>query len=405
MTETTTLFEPTREAGLARLEERAEGLGRRYADARNHDHGPDDRTNISTLSPWITHRLVSEREVAARALKDHGKGNAEKFVSEVFWRTYFKGWLEMRPHVWSSYLSRLDRALDQADGNGGIRRDYDAAVNGTTGIEGFDDWARELIEHGYLHNHARMWFASIWIHTLRLDWTLGADFFMRHLLDGDSASNTLSWRWVAGLHTRGKAYTATASNIRKFSGGRFDPKGLNERVEPLDETDDMTPERIEPLPPLPGGKALLIVHGADCTPERLRWPRTEIVAVEGLPGTGPRSPLDVSEELRVFVRGAVEDGVRRASEHFDAASSSATEPDAIVAHAKDAGADHIVAPHAPVGHMRAALDRVRSLAREEGLSLYELRDDWDTRAWPYATKGFFGLKKHIPQLVRDAGIG
>jgi deoxyribodipyrimidine photo-lyase len=65
---------------------------------------------------------------------------------------------------------------------------------------------QELVETGYLHNHARMWFASIWIFTLRLPWELGADFFLRHLLDGDAASNTLSWRWVAGLHTKGKHY-------------------------------------------------------------------------------------------------------------------------------------------------------------------------------------------------------
>ena len=61
-----------------------------------------------------------------------------------------------------------------------------------TGIEGFDDWARELVDTGYMHNHARMWFASIWIFTLRLPWALGADFFLRHLLDADAASNTLS---------------------------------------------------------------------------------------------------------------------------------------------------------------------------------------------------------------------
>ncbi len=77
---------------------------------------------------------------------------------------------------------------------------------------------------GYLHNHARMWFASIWIFTLRLPWVLGADFFMRHLCDGDPASNTLSWRWVAGLHTRGKTYLARASNIATYTGGRFTPQ-------------------------------------------------------------------------------------------------------------------------------------------------------------------------------------
>jgi deoxyribodipyrimidine photo-lyase len=73
------------------------------------------------------------------------------------------------------------------------------ATFGRTGIACFDQWTGELLETGYLHNHARVWFSSIWIFTLRLPWKLGADFFIRFLNDGDSASNTLSWRWVAGL--------------------------------------------------------------------------------------------------------------------------------------------------------------------------------------------------------------
>ena len=405
MTKAATLpFEPTRAAGLERLERGAARFGRHYTEHRNHDLGSEDRSNVSTLSPWITHRLVTEREVAARAVGDHGKAGAEKFVQEVLWRTYWKGWLEMRPHVWSAYLSRLDRALDQADGNGAIRREYHAAVEGRTGIEGFHDWARELAETGYLHNHARMWFASIWVHTLRLDWSLGADFFMRHLLDGDAASNTLSWRWVAGLQTRGKAYAATTSNIAKFTNGRFRPTGLNERAEALDEDEDLRPQPIEPLSPLPGGKALLVVHGADCSPERLRWPRTEIVAVAGLRGTGPRSPLDVSDELTAFVAGAVADGVDRAAAHFDAPPIETSGPEEIVAAAREAGADHVVTPYAPVGHIRSAVERLRTLAREADMPLAELRDDWDSRAWPYATKGFFKFKERIPQLLRDAGI-
>ena len=95
---------------------------------------------------------------------------------------------------------------------------------GATAIEPFNDWVRELKETGYLHNHARMWFASIWIHTLELPWYLGADFFLKHLLDGDEAVNTLSWRWVAGLHTKGKTYLARASNIEKYTNGRYSLK-------------------------------------------------------------------------------------------------------------------------------------------------------------------------------------
>ena len=65
-----------------------------------------------------------------------------------------------------------------------------------------------LKENNYLHNHARMWFASIWVFTLDLPWQLGAEFFMKHLFDGDAAANTLGWRWVAGIQTQGKNYLA-----------------------------------------------------------------------------------------------------------------------------------------------------------------------------------------------------
>ena len=97
----------------------------------------------------------------------------------------------------------------------GLRRAFEGAVTGSTGIDGFDDWARELTHTGWLHNHARMWFAFIWIFTLELPWALGADFFLRHLVDGDPASNTLSWRWVAGLYTRAKS----TPPARTISGG------------------------------------------------------------------------------------------------------------------------------------------------------------------------------------------
>ena len=111
------------------------------------------------------------------------------------------------------------------------KNNYDLALNAETGIECFDDWVNELINYGYLHNHSRMWFASIWIHTLKLPWELGANFFLKNLIDGDPASNTLSWRWVAGLHTKGKCYVASEDNIKKFSNGRYSQKNiLNKQI-------------------------------------------------------------------------------------------------------------------------------------------------------------------------------
>ena len=398
-------FTPTRKAGLARLEAAARSLGRHYRDTRNGDLGPDDRSNVSVLSPWITHRLLSEREVLERVLADHDRGSAEQFIAEVFWRAYFKGWLEMRPWVWRAYAERRDRALAAVADNGGMHRDYTAAIEGRTGIEGFDDWAREIVATGYLHNHARMWFASIWMHTLRLDWTLGADFFLRHLLDGDAASNTLSWRWVGGLHTRGKVYAARRDNIARNTGGRFSPSGLHEDPGPLpDDGVDTAPEPIGPLPPVPGGRAVLMVHPADCAPEQLSWPGVEVAAVAGLVATADRSPLPVSDDVLAFAQGAVRDGIARNAARLGCDSTMVGDAAGLVRFAGAVGADHIVAPYAPVGETRDLLDRVRSRAAREGIGLHERRRDWDTRAWPHATKGFFKLKQRIPQLLRDAGL-
>ena len=86
-----------------------------------------------------------------------------------------------------------------------------------TEIECFNDWVKELKNFNYLHNHTRMLFASIWIFTLKLPWQKGAEFFMKNLFDGDAASNTLSWRWVAGIQTKGKNYLAKSWNISKFT--------------------------------------------------------------------------------------------------------------------------------------------------------------------------------------------
>ena len=196
-----------------------------YSKNRNYDFGPERRSNVSILSKYISHRVINEYDVIGSALSSYPLSKIEKYIQEVFWRIYWKGWLEHRPMVWSDYLS-----YTYSDNN---NADYNNAIEGNTGIACFDSWVAELKDKNYLHNHTRMWFASIWIFTLNLPWQLGANFFMRHLFDGDSASNTLSWRWVAGLQTVGKHYLATSSNISKYTNNKFEPKNLNEDASPL----------------------------------------------------------------------------------------------------------------------------------------------------------------------------
>ncbi|MEO1732159.1 MAG: FAD-binding domain-containing protein, partial [Pseudomonadota bacterium] len=218
-------FPPNRTAALERLARFVPRAGRDYAARRNYDFGPNQHLHVSTLSPYLRSRLITEEEVLQAVLARHSPQAAEKFIQEVYWRTYWKGWLEQRPQVWSAYQAGTYRARNDIQTQSGLRQRWEQACTGDTGIDCIDFWAQELVNTGYLHNHARMWFASIWIFTLELPWELGADFFLRHLLDGDPASNTLSWRWVAGLQTVGKTYLARPDNIRKYTHNRFDPNG------------------------------------------------------------------------------------------------------------------------------------------------------------------------------------
>ena len=262
------LFKPSRKSAISTLSEFIPNAGSEYSNKRNFDYGTGQHHYVSGLSPWLRHRLITEKEVVSAVLDSHSAKEAEMYLQEVFWRTYWKGWLEMRPQVWHQY--QLDvQSLYQDEK---ACSECMATVESGTGIECFDYWVRELTETGYLHNHARMWFASIWIFTLQLPWQLGADFFLQHLLDGDPASNTLSWRWVAGLQTKGKAYAASAANINKYTDGRFNPAGqLNECIEPLTEKHDFKKHELPVLTnEAPAGSFGLIVHEEDLSPQNLQ---------------------------------------------------------------------------------------------------------------------------------------
>ncbi|NCU73502.1 MAG: deoxyribodipyrimidine photolyase, partial [Candidatus Fonsibacter ubiquis] len=246
-----------REQGIAKLKEFSENHLSNYAKSRNFDYGPSKRDNVSNLSKYITHRIIDEQEVIQTAHSKFAYIKIEKFIQEVFWRTYWKGWLEMRPRVWTSYIEDLKQLEKQKDSV-----EYQQAISGKTSIECFNDWANELIKYNYLHNHARMWFASIWIFTLKLPWQLGADFFLKHLLDGDAASNTLSWRWVAGLQTKGKNYLATKFNINTFSAKKYEVLKLNDQASPLFETISF---EIQPLhfDKVENENSLFLLHNLD----------------------------------------------------------------------------------------------------------------------------------------------
>ena len=222
-------FEASRAKAVDKLNDFVENNLSEYSKLRNFDFGPDNRSNISCLSPYITHGVINELEVIDKSLKKFSFAKNEKFIQEVLWRVYWKGWLELRPNVWSDYLVELNNLRNEFKSN----QNYLNAIEGKTNIECFNQWVKELKENNYLHNHTRMWFASIWIFTLELPWQLGAEFFMQHLYDGDAASNTLGWRWVAGVQTQGKHYLASEWNIKKFTNNRFQNIQLNENASPI----------------------------------------------------------------------------------------------------------------------------------------------------------------------------
>lgn len=393
-------FEPTRAAGFERLRRFVPDAGRQYRDQRNHDRGPHGHRNVSRLSPYLRHRLLGEAEVLAAVLAQHSRSAAEKFISEVFWRGYWKGWLEQRPSVWADYLEDLGAAGSALGSDADLSRRYQAAVDGVTGILPFDSWSRELVETGYLHNHARMWFASIWIFTLRLPWELGADFFLRHLLDGDPASNTLSWRWVAGLHTRGKTYLATAANIRRYASERFDMDAaelgldrLASQADALETPQNPPPVAIDwPETTEPASRAGVLLTEEDLL---IDFP------IEPLRVSALRVDAEVSPQVGQFRAGALAGALAEAAVRLPegAVSQRAMTASEVVAWASANQLSQVWVAYAPVGFVRSHLEALGPALSATGVQLVPFVRTYDRLVWPHCSKGFFQLRKRIPDLL------
>lgn len=393
-------FEPTRQAGTARLKKFITRTGAHYASQRNYDYGPTNRNSVSALSPWIKHRLITQEEVLTQTLAHHSLSASMKFVQEVFWRSYFKGWMEQHPSVWHSYLNSLETALEALERDKLRKTDYDEAIAGRTGIDCFDHWCDELKETGYLHNHARMWFASIWIFTLRLPWELGADFFLNHLIDGDAAANTLSWRWVGGLHTKGKSYLARPSNIAQFTDGRFDPVGqLSPTAEPLIEDKDHPYVPLSLAQPMPQDEYVLLITSEDCQPESFTT-GAQIGVLGLLSATDPKQ----STQVRAFEKGAVQDAISRSSQTLATVATTQDWGAALIEAAQKAGTNQIITPWAAIGPIATQLDATKAELEKAGIHLHQQQRTYDTLTWPHATKGFFKLKKKIPNILNDLGF-
>ena len=177
-----------------------------YARSRNAIDGA-----VTGLSPYITHGFVTLSDVLAGVAARHRLDVGHKFVFELGWREYFR-------HVWEQQGHGILESLHP-----GLLPDAayapslpDDIRQARTGIPAIDVAVRTLYSTGILHNHARMWLASYIVHVRKVYWRAGADWMFSHLLDGDLASNHLSWQWVAGTGSN-KPYLFNAENVAKYA--------------------------------------------------------------------------------------------------------------------------------------------------------------------------------------------
>lgn len=186
---------------------------RRYAATRNHLAGA-----VTRLSPYLRHGILTLAEVRARAVAQAGTARSiAKFISELAWRDYWQRLYQ----AWGAGVW-----LDREEYKTGWPADAYAVelpadiVNARTGLVCMDAFSREFQATGYLHNHARMWFAAYVVHFRRIRWQAGARWFLTHLLDGDPASNNLSWQWVASTFSH-KPYFFNRENLEKYTSGHY----------------------------------------------------------------------------------------------------------------------------------------------------------------------------------------
>jgi len=263
-----------------------------------------------------------------------------------------------------------------------------------------------------MHNHARMWWASYWIHHCGLRWELGADHFLRHLLDADPASNTLSWRWVAGLQTRGKTYLATAQNIGKYcdteilqaAGGIGFEDGVVARMVREEEHADDAASSPEELPndcELHGDeRAAVVLHDEDLCLEASPLAKVRPVAVlQFNPATDVPLPAPRAEWL-VEARS---DAARRAKEHFGCEVRVCRSREDLRKACASHGVTTLLMMEPFVGPLRDELAGLPVELSGQGIQLVRLRHKWDSTLLPHAARGFFPFWNKVGRLLAKSG--
>ena len=377
------IFEASRAKAVDQLNNFVENNLSDYSKLRNFDFGPSNRTNISCLSPYITHGVINELELIDKSLKKFTFAKNEKFIQEVLWRVYWKGWLELRPNVWSDYLIELDKIKSQFKNN----QNYLDAIEGKTDIECFNQWIIELKENNYLHNHTRMWFASIWIFTLELPWQLGAEFFMQHLYDGDAASNTLGWRWVAGVQTQGKHYLASEWNINKFTNNRFKNIKLNENAKPIsnDKIYSVINKGFKNSEILEDKTLLIFENNMTFEFSDFKEHRFKKIL---LVSNNTNRTIKLSEKVLKFKANLLEDQkIRLEEKSINCEITNINDLKSIT--------EEVYALYPTVGEN---LDFIQNNQLKDIKFLYRKLDQF---SWQYCNKGFFNFKNYIPKIIAN----
>ena len=371
-----------RKESLEKLNRFVENNLQEYSKLRNFDFGPNKRSNISCISPYVTHGVINEIEIIKKSLKKYSFVKNEKFIQEVLWRVYWKGWLELRPDVWTDFKYSLKKLKKEYENN----NKYIEAINAKTNIDVFNSWVNELKNFNYLHNHTRMWFASIWIFSLKLPWQLGAEFFLQHLYDGDAASNTLGWRWVAGVQTKGKHYIATEWNIKKFTNNRFNNIKLNENAPPVNEDKfyKIISKNFNNL--LPTDDRALIVFDNNLSFETSDFVNQKFDKILLVSNDNKNRQIILSEKLIEFKNALIKDQKKRLNERSINCEIITIEDLLKIK-------DKIYALYPEVGENLDYLN----LNKLENISfLYRKVDQY---SWKFCNKGFFNFKNYIPKIV------
>ena len=372
------IFETTRDGALKKLDNFIENEIINYNSKRNFDFGPKERKNVSCLSPYITHRLITEYETVERVLKKRPYQKVEKYVQEIFWRVYWKGWLELRPKVWTDFTEDLKNIKDDEK--------IQQAVNGKTQISCFNDWVNEIKEFNYLHNHTRMWFASIWIFTLKLPWQKGAEFFLKYLLDGDAASNTLSWRWVAGLQTKGKNYSAQSWNIEKFTNNKYKNIRLVENPIPLQDKREYKLTEIENFNDSEKVKNLIFFEN-DLNLENYNLDNYQNIYCLLIENDKRKIKLD--QKVLDFKKIIIKNHLKTLTKNIKFLENSQS------LNILD-GVKELDVIYPSIGEN---LSFIKLLNKTKDIKFRFLKNEKDLFCWNFSNKGYFNFKSNIPKII------